>query len=202
MNRFSRLATVGAVVAVGIGAGATTAGAYSISGGAYVGSATATHAWTFGGVYTTTCPAFVTTYAGNATGAGTTSFTPDFGGAGACDLFGYSSSVTQVGSWNLEVISGPDGSGFYYGELTVPAGTSTMADTPIAGCAATVSGPQTFRHGISSTVIRMANVTGGISLEMDLNGIAYGASGTCFTPGTGGMYSTNGVVDIPGVTIS
>ncbi len=100
MKRFSRLATAGVVAVLAIGAGAATASAYSISGGAYTGSATADHTSTFASLYTIGCAASGITYSGTATGADTTSFTPDFG-MGGCNLFGYPAIVTQSGAWNL-----------------------------------------------------------------------------------------------------
>jgi hypothetical protein len=198
MKRFSRLATAGVVAVLGIGAaGAATASAYSISGGAYTGSATADHTSTFGGAYVFECPS---SYFGTATGADTTSFTPDFGFG--CNFFGYPAVATQSGAWNLKVVAGPDMNGYYDGELTVPVGTTTTNESPLPGCSAAFSGPQAFRHGFSSTVIRMKNVGGGVTLEMDLNGIVYTATGPCFTSGSGGLYSTNGIVSIPGISIS
>jgi hypothetical protein len=202
MKLFSRLATAGVVAVLGVGAGAATASAYSISGGAYTGSATADHTSTFGGAYMFECPAALTTYSGTATGADTTSFTPYFGGTGNCNFFGLSASVTQSGPWNLKVVAGPDMNGYYDGELAIPAGTSTTEEEPLSGCSATISGPQAFRNGFSSTTIRMKNVGGDVTLEMDLNGIVYTATGTCFPSGSGGLYSTNGIVSIPGISIS
>lgn len=200
MKRFSRLATVGAVAVLGVGAGAGAASAYSISGGAYTGTATANHTSTFGGAYTFDCPSSDVSYSGTATGADTTSFTPDFGFS--CDFFGFPAMATQSGAWSLKVVAGPDMNGYYDGELAIPVGTATTNESPLPGCEATFSGPQAFRHGFSSTVIRMKNVGGDVTLEMDLNGIAYSAAGPCFGSGSGGVYSTNGVVTLPGVVIS
>lgn len=203
MKRFSRWAVAGVVAVLGAGVGATSVSAYSISGGAYVGAALGGGpSWVFDGAYTAGCPASGAAYSGTATGAASTSFTPYYGGAGGCDFYGLPATAGQSGSVSLEVISGPDINGYYYGELTIPSGTSTVVDIMGAYCTATISGPQTFRHGISSTVIRMANVGSDATLEMDLNGIAYTATGPCFPAGTGGMHSTNGVIVLPGVTIS
>lgn len=196
MKRFSRLATVGVVAALGVGFGAAGASAYSISGGGYTGARAGTI--TFASSFSFVCAA--ASYSGAATGADTTSLTPSFGPS--CPFYGFPGAAFQSGAWDLKVVAGPDGSGYYDGELTIPTGTTTSAFSPTPGCSGAFSGPQSFRHGFSGTVIRMKNVAGGATLEMNLNGITHSATGTCFSSGSGGAYSTNGAVTFPGVTVS
>lgn len=199
MSRIQKLAIAGTVAAIGCGVGAATASAYSISGGAYVGTATGNHTYTNGGVYTISCPSVDTSFSGTATGADITSFTPAYGSS--CSFFGMPVTVTQSGTWSLRVIGGPVG-GWYVGEVQIPSGTSTTISQPLAGCTQVVSGAQTFTHGVGGNVIRLRNVTGGVELEASVNGIAYAASGCPFFSGVDGTYNTNGPVDVPGITIS
>lgn len=196
MKRFNGLATFGVVAVLGLGAAVTEASAYSISGGAYTAGGPGIRL-TFAAGHVFTCPA---SYSGTATGADTTSITP--AGSGACGYLGLPASAMHSGAWELKVIAGPDGSGYYEGELTIPAGTTTTAFVPMLGCTGSFSGTQVFRHGFSGTSIRLRNVGTDATLEMNLNGIAYSATGTCFPSGTGGNYLTFGVVTLPGVTIS
>lgn len=195
MTRFNRLVTVGIAV-LGMGVGAAEASAYSISGGAYTGTGAGSRL-TFAAGHVFTCPS---SYSGTATGADATSITPSIGTA--CGYLGLPASALHSGAWNLKVIAGPDGSGYYEGELTIPAGGTTTAFVPMLGCTGSFSGPQVFRHGFSGTVIRLKNVGTDATLEMNLNGITYSATGTCFPSGTGGGYATLGVVTLTGVTIS
>lgn len=145
------------------------------------------------------CPAADVTLAGSATGSDTTIFTPSYGTN--CNLFGLQASVVQSGTWSLRIIGGSSG-GWYSGELTVPAGTSTAINVALMGCTQTVSGPQTFTDGVGGNSIRLRNVTGGVQLEAAVNNIAYAASGCPIFSGIDGTYNTNGPVDIPGVTVS
>lgn len=146
------------------------------------------------GAYTIDCPAADATFSGSATGADTTSFTPAYGSN--CNFFGLPVSVAQSGTWSLRVTGGPS-SGWYTGEVTIPAGTVTTINNPLYGCTQTVSGAQTFTHGVGGNVIRFRNVTfspplsgTGIELEATVNNIAYMASGCPFSSGTDGTYST------------
>ncbi|MBF6620872.1 MAG: hypothetical protein ITG02_11665 [Patulibacter sp.] len=201
MKQLSSLVAAGAGAVLALGIGAAGASAYSISGGAYTGTATVDHTWTYGGSTVVICPTSGTTYSGTATGADTTTFTPGFGGAGSCEFFGLPASVTQSGAWSLKVIAGPDGNGYYEGRLDIPVGTTTITDIPTGSCLATVGGAQAFQHPFSGTTILMRNAGPDLELVMSLSGITYTGSGLCFPPGLA-VYSTNGVVLLPGVTIS
>lgn len=202
MGLVNRVAAVAVVAAVAAGGGATAASAYSISGGAYVGTTVNGHTFAIAGAYAYGCPPALTTFSGTATGADTTTFTPYYGGPGDCDFFGLPVTVTQSGTWNLKVVGGPDGGGWYAGELQIPSGTSTTLDWPIGGCVVDVAGPQTLRHGVSGTSIRMRNTGTGVELDASVFEIAYVAAGCPFFSGPDATYDTNGSVTIPGITIS
>lgn len=199
MTMFKKLATAGAVAVIGLGVSVASASAYAISGGSYVGTAASNHTYTNAGAYTIDCPAGDTTFSGTATGSDTTIFTPAYGSN--CNFFGLQALVTQSGTWSLRVTGGPS-AGWYTGELTIPSGTSTSINIPLMGCTQVVSGAQTFTHGVGGDVIRFRNVTAGVQLEASVNNIAYTASGCPIFSGTDGTYSTNGPVDIPGITVS
>jgi hypothetical protein len=196
MKRFNGLATVGVVAVLGAGIGAAEASAYSISGGPYTGTGPGSRL-TFSAGHVFTCPSV---YSGVATGADTTSITPAIGPS--CGYLGLPAAGAHSGAWSLKVVAGPDGGGYYDGELSIPPGATTTASVPMLGCTGSFSGPQLFRHGFGGTVIRLRNVGADATLEMNLNGITYSATGTCFSSGTGGNYATLSVVTLPGVTIS
>lgn len=205
MKLINKLAATAAMTMLAVGGGATVASAYSISGGAYTGVTATNHTFAIAGAYGYTCQASVTTFAGTATGADTAVFTPYYGGAGACDFFGMSVTVTQSGAWSLRVTSGPDANGWYTGELQIPSGTSTTVDWPLSGCVFDVAGPQGFQGGVNGDVIRMRNRGTGVELEADVNNIGYAVApgASCpFASNNDGVYSTNGSVTIPGITIS
>jgi len=197
--KFRGIATAGAVAVVGLGVSAAGASGYSISGGSYVGTSTSNPSWTNGGAYTIDCPAADATLSGIATGADATVFTPAYGSN--CNFFGLPVTVAQSGTWSLRVVGGPS-AGWYTGELTIPAGTSTTVSMPLAGCTQVVSGPQVIANGVGGNIVRFRNVTGGVQLEAAVNNIAYSASGCPFASGTDGTYNSNGSVDIPGITVS
>lgn len=200
MSMIKKMATAGAVAVMGLGLGAASASAYAISGGSYVGTASADHSFTVGGAYTIECPAGDTTFTGNANGTATTSFTPAYGSN--CSFFGLPAQVTQSGTWSITVNAGPDGLGWYTGSIHIPSGSVTTIEVPLAGCTVTVTGTQSFAHGSGGNVGRAKNVTGGTQLEAAVNNIAYTASGCPFSSGSDGTYNTNGPVNIPGVTVS
>lgn len=204
MSMITKMATAGAVAAMGLGLGAASASAYSITGGAYTGQATSTHSFTVAGAYTITCPSAQTTFSGTATGSATTNFTPSYGaGATVCSFFGLPASVTQSGTWGITVTGGPDASGWYTGSIHIPASSTTTINVPLAGCTVTVAGTQQFNHGANGNVGRARNITPtGVELEASVNGVAFTASGCPFASGTSGTYTTGGVVTIPGITIS
>jgi hypothetical protein len=193
MNMVSRTAAVAAVAAVGLGAGAASAAAYSISGGSYVGTATSAHTFTVAGAFTLTCPASTTTFTGTATGAASSNFTPSYGPG--CTFFGLPASVTQSGQWTATVTSG--GPSTFGGNLHIPASSTTTIEVPSTGCTVRITGTQNF-SGVGTTT----NVPGGVQASFHVSGIVYKASGCPFASGSDGTYSTNGNVDIPGITIS
>lgn len=204
MGMAKGIATVSSAAIVSLGLCAGVASAYAITGGSYTGSATATHSFTVASAFTLTCPAAQTTFSGTATGSATTNFTPTYGGgATVCTFFGLPTAVSQSGTWSLTVTGGPDGSGWYTGNLHIPATTVTTISTPLAGCVVTVAGTQQFSHGTGGNVVRGRNVTPtGVELQASVEGISYSASGCPFSSGSDGVYSTNGVVSVPGITIS
>lgn len=202
MKLFTKLATTTAVAVLAVGGGASVASAYSISGGAYVGVPQADNQFSVGGAHTYTCPAGLTTFTGTATGSDTTTFTPYYGGTDDCDWFGFGVTVTQSGAWDLKVVGGPVG-GWYTGELTIPAGTTTTTDVFWGGCLFEVAGPQSFRHGVGGTIIRLRNTSTGVDLEASVADISHTTLRGCpHASGPDGSYTTNGPVSIPGITIS
>lgn len=190
MKRFGRITTAAAaVVALSAAGGATSASAYSISGGAYTGVG-AHHTFSVGGgAYTFSCSS--SSFPGTATGADTTSFTPSYSG---CTHLGFPLLVSQSGTWDLKV-TGSSGL-VYSGALEIPAGTSTTMSIPLMGCTFVVAGPQTF-GGVS-----MINYATGVNLSAAASSIAYTATGCPFGSGTDGTYNSNGDVVIPGITVS
>lgn len=207
MSMTSRLATAMAVAAVGLGLGATNASAYRIDGISgnpfvYSGTAGAAHTYTTGEFFQLECPTKDTTFTGIADGAAMTVFTPSYGGEEACSFLGYPATVEQTGTWELTVNAGPNGTAEYNGDITIPAGTSTTVTVPILGCSWTVSGPQTFAHGVNGNNLRADDYGGGVFLEAAVYGISYVAAGCPFLSGNDGQYRTNGVVTIPGIAIS
>ncbi|MBF6620462.1 MAG: hypothetical protein ITG02_09565 [Patulibacter sp.] len=215
MSIIKKIATAGAVAIMGLGVSAASASAYSIDGISgnpyhYTGIATSSHSFTVGGAYTISCPANNTTFTGVADGSDTTAFTPYFGadenspnGTGyVCEFFGLPARVEQDGPWSITVDNGPDIDGWYTGEVEIPAGTSTTISVTLAGCSVRVDGQQTFAHGVNGNVARAKNVSGGVELEAEVNGIAYTQTGCPFPDGNDGQYRTNGVVDIPGIEIN
>jgi hypothetical protein len=191
MSMIKKMATAGAVAAMGLGLSAASASAYAISGGAYTGTATANHTFTVGGAYQIECTS--ATFSGTATGAATTAFTPSYSG---CTFFGFPATVTQSGVWSITANSGPVG-GVYGGRVDIPAGTTTTIEVPIAGCTVTVTGAQGFAGAGSAS-----NNGSGVDLEASVTGIVYSASGCPFPSGTDGEYLTNGPVTIPGISVS
>lgn len=197
MKLMQKLATAGAVAAMGLGLGAASASAYSISGGAYTGTATAQHTFTIDGAYTISCDA---EFNGVATGAASTDFTPSFTN---CDFFGFPADVTPTGDWRLTVTGG--GSGSYTGEIEL-LGDVDIA-VPIADCYVNVQSGQVFADGVNGNILTGDQIGSDVALVGDVNGISWTSSGTgCpwlpSTSGTSAVYSTNGAVDIPNVTVT
>lgn len=206
MSLIKKIATASVVAAAGLGVAAANASAVTgITGGPhYTGVATQTHTFTVAEFYTIECPAEDTTFTGDVDGSVTTSFTPYYGGEDACSFFGFPATVEQDGEWDITLTSGPDGSGNYNGTIHIPSGTSTTISVPIVGCNVTVSGTQSFAHGSGGNIGQARNWGSGtgVDLEATVNGVSYTASGCPFSSGSDGAYSTNGVVSIPGITIS
>lgn len=199
MNLIRKMATAGAVAAIGLGSSAVGASAYAISGGSYSGVATGTHTFTIAGVYTFTCPAAGVRFAGTATGAATTSFAPGFGSS--CTFFGLPAQSTQVGPWGATVTSGPDGAGWYGADLHIPAGSTTMLEVPLAGCTVVIGGTQGFAHGVGGNVTRMRNTTPtATQVEIAVVNMAFTATGCPFASATSATFT--GTVDLPGITVS
>lgn len=196
MKLINRLAATTALTALAVGGGTTVASAYSISGGAYSSTPAASHALAINGSYFYRCSSVV--FSGVATGADTTAFTPS---ATGCTFMGFPTSVTYSGAWNLKVTGTSTPS--FTGELEIPAGATMTVSTPIMGCTFVIAGPQTFQHGVGGNVVSMANVGTGVHLTGAMNGIVYSVVPGCpFPSGTTGVYNTNGVTAIPGITIS
>lgn len=200
MKASTTIAATAAFALVSLGLASTGASAYSISGGSYVGTATSDHSFTVGGFYTSTCPMADTSFVGTATGADASSFILAYGSN--CNFFGLPVAVTQSGAWEVEVTAGPDGLGWYTGEIHIASGATTTVEAPLMGCTGTITGSQVFQHGVNGNIIRARNVTPtGVQLEVAINGIAYAASGCPFPSGADGSFNTNGSVDVPGVAL-
>lgn len=202
MNIIKRAATAGAVAAIGLGLGAAGASAaYSISGGSFTSTASSTHRFTVGGSYTITCSS--TVFSGAATGADGVDITPAISG---CRFLGFPSPVTQSGPWNFTATGGDSVSG-YTGSLTIPAGTTTTWNWPLAGCSYTVAGPQTFAPGVNGNMIGATNWTSGVGFDLTatFNNVVYTSAGSCpwgVGTFTNGIYTTGGVTELPGITIT
>lgn len=207
MSMSKKIATAGAVAVVGLGLGAASASAYSITssgtGGAYTSDVSGTHEFTVGGgAYTIGCSS--AQFTGTATGGASTSFTPAYSG---CTFFGFPAFVAQSGQWTITVTS--DAAGTYYGDITIPASSTTTITVPIAGCTVTVTGHQVFENGNANGDIGEAVNWGsgggtntGIDLTAVANNIAYTASGCPFGSSSDGTYTTGGATRIPGVMVS
>lgn len=200
MSTIKKTATAGAVATMAFGLGAASASAYAVSGGSYVGTATSNHTFTVGGAYTLDCPAVDITFTGTATGSATTSFTPAFGAN--CSFFGLPAQVTQSGQWSETVTGGPV-SGWYTGDLHIPSSSTTTIEIPLAGCTVTITGTQNFQNGTGGNITRTRNVSPtGVQAEIHLVNLAYTASGCPFSSASDGTYSSNGLIDFPGITVS
>lgn len=200
----------GAVAVVGFGMGAAAVSAYSISGGSYTSDRSGANTFKFGGgLFGLTCPITVggwsggAVMSGSATGVASTDFTPVFGN---CKFLGFPANLTQLGAWRVTIDSGPDLNGYYYGNFTILAATTTTVNVPIAACTVTVAGPQGFSHGGNGglDIVRGRNWTlgSGVDFEVAVHGISFTTSGSCpFSGASDSVYST-GVTAIPGITIS
>jgi hypothetical protein len=202
MSMIKKIATAGAVAAMGLGFGAASASAYSIDAlppnsnpFMYTSVDSSTHTFTVGGAYQITCD--VASFTGDATGAATTAFAPTYTN---CTFFGFPASVTAHGPWSITVTGG-SGSNFT-GQVDIPSTSSVTISVPIAGCNVTVPGGQTFANGVGNNVGTADNVAGGVELTAIADGIVYNASGCPFSSGTDGIYDTGGVVEIPGIEIN
>lgn len=192
-----KLVVAGAVAAVGLGVSAAGASAYSLLGGAYLTTPSATHAATVAGsVYTVSCGAVE--FEGAATGLASTDFVASHSG---CGFFGFPATVTQSGDWQFTVI-GTNGAGIYFGRIDIPAGASSTFDMPMTGCTVVVSGPQSVVHGFGDSYIEATNSGGGLEVGAVLNGLVYTASGCPFSSGADLTYDTGGVIEVPGVAAS
>jgi hypothetical protein len=187
MRRLNRTITAVAATAAALSVGATSASAYSISGGSYTGTATSDHTFTIGGAYTVSCSG--TTYSGTATGAASTSFTPAYSG---CTFFGFPASITVSGSSTLTADG--DSGGIYH--VSYHSSSTITIEVPIAGCDVTISGTRYFTAGSAQ------NYGSGIELELSYSGTSYTASGCPFPSGSDGTYESNGPVTVPGITVS
>lgn len=192
-----------AAIGVAVAAGCTVAGnasAYSITGGSYAGTFSGNSSFTAGGVYVIECGAASSSISGFASGAASTNFSLV---EGNCSFFGLPATVTHSGVWFIGITGGPDAVGWYTGDLHIPAISTTTYGVPMAGCTVTVTGTQGFSHGINRNRVRARNVTPtGVTVEYEVNSVAYTASGCPFLSGSDGVLRSGWFIDIPGISIS
>lgn len=100
------------------------------------------------------------------------------------------------------MVGGPGAGGWYTGRVDIPAGASSTTQVPLTGCEVTVSGAQSFLHGTGSNVVRLRNATGGVELEVSLDGMTYTTTGCPFLGGSDLVYQSNGAISVPGITVS
>lgn len=208
MSLMKKIATAGAVAAMGLGLGAASASAvtYDLTGGSYEGIATEDHTFTVGGAYTITCDTHggnPTTFTGDTESPGgpSTNFTPDYSD---CDFFGFPASVTINSPWLLTVTGNTSTSNFT-GEINIPdnAGHEVIIKVPLVGCEVYVNGSQTFKDGVGGTSLSGDEVGSDFELNAEVNGIIYTTNGSCpFGSGSDGVYQTNGAVTIEGVGVT
>jgi hypothetical protein len=201
MKMIQKIATAGAVAAMGLGLGAASASAYDITGGNYVGTGTAQHSFTIDGAYTINCDATFTGNTDNVAGdTNSTDFAPAFAN---CDFFGFPADVTPADDWRLTVTGG--GSGNYTGQIEL-LGDVDIA-VPIADCYVNVASGQVFADGAGGNILTGTQVGSDFELIGEVNNINWTSTGTgCpWLPNTSGstaVYSTNGPVEIPGVSVT
>jgi len=202
MSMIKKMATAGAVAAMGLGLSAASASAaFDLTGGAYTGNEVGSHVFTAGG-YPVTCTTAV--FTGNTdnvpTNAASTDFTPDYDN---CDLAGFPADVTISGPWRLTVTgvhsAGPPA--VYSGDIELLSGSSIKIDVPILGCEVTVTTPQTFNHGRGNSLLGTDNGAS-FSLAASVQGINYTTNGLCpFGDGSDGSYVGEVAIDGVGVDI-
>lgn len=202
MSMIKKIATAGAVAALGLGLGAASASAYDLTGGSYTATnaSLGDHSFTAGG-YTVICTG--ASFAGdteNGANAASTNFVPTYSG---CDLIGLPASVTTSGPWTLQVTGGSSPN--YTGEIAIPGSSSVQIDVPDLGCEIYITTPATFAHGASSSygtnVLTGTTSGSGTLLNADVYNISYTTNGLCpFGDGDDGQYQ--GAVNAPGVGVS
>lgn len=195
MKAFWKVGAVLAVTVTGIGVSAAGAPAYSISGGAYASVPNATQAGTVGGAYSWVCD--FAQFSGDATGAATTYFAAVYDG---CTIFGFGMDLDPVGAWSMTIIGGSGGT--YQARIDLPSASAVALSMPITGCSTLTSGPQAFVDGAGGVVVQVQNVPGGIEVSADVDGVSYTSSSCPFSNGSDGVYTTGGVVFVPGISVS
>lgn len=192
-----------AIAIVGPLAVAGTASAYSISGGSYTGTGQYQYLGTAGVIVG--CDAV--SYAGTATGAASTSFTPTFSSCTAFTDQGYPATISSPNPWTLTVTGGSGSS--FSGTLSIPAGSAAMISIPALSCSITLEGNQLFTDGTpftepfsETTSIKAENETGAARLTVRFGGAVVTPSIGCPTSiGDRGYYDTNTGVTVPGVAV-
>lgn len=197
MRKSSKIAAAAVVATIGLGASASAASAYDITGGNYIGT-NGTNAQTFqvGGGFTVSCSK--ATYTGNTDNVpgdtNSTLFTPVFGtgAGGTCTLLGQPATVSTTGQWKLTVTGGSGST--HTGSINLPS-TSTTTISAV-GCTVTVPGGQTFANGVGGTTASSTTSGNNQLLNVRAAGITYTASGCPFASGSTGVYNTNGNITI------
>ncbi|MBF6619402.1 MAG: hypothetical protein ITG02_04130 [Patulibacter sp.] len=197
MFKMRKLAGIIAAAILGASVAAASASAYDITGGSYVGSSTAPHSLTFGGVYTVTCHVDFAGHTENVVGdTAATDMTPAYSN---CDFFGLPATVTSAAPIRLKVTA--DWPPFSLSIDLYILGIK-LIEIPIVGCQVAVSSPQSLLDGTGGNSIVGANVGSDFEWGASVQNIAYTTNGACpFGSGSDGAYDTNGPVTLQGVSV-
>lgn len=209
MNLISKIATAGAVAAMGLGLSAAGASAnialdYDNAvapGGHYTGTQVGINSFT-AGTATVTCTG--ATFTGDTDDATTTKI-PFRAGYSGCHVnfagFQVPATVTTHSDWELEYVSGSAASGITADvNIKAPAsGPAVTIQVPAIGCTISVAA----QSGLSSVDATNNASPTSVDLSASVSGIAYTATSGCLgVPSSGSDATYVGDVHIPGITIT
>jgi hypothetical protein len=208
MNLISKIATAGAVAAMGLGLGAAGASAnitldYDNAiapGGQFTGTQTTQNVFTAGGS-SVECDG--ATFTGNVSNSSTNTIpfhaeysgcTVDFG------LFTAGATVVTNSDWDLTATSGSAGTSVTAdANIFAPASGPAVTITVAGICTISIAAQGPLSHVVATNV---ASPTG-VDIDATVSGIAFTSSGLCpGVPASGTNATYVGGVNIPGITMT